>query len=317
VYQIVNITASLKELQGDLGATASVFLLDGDTQIDAIYGISVPKLGDFGVAFAARFTSPGIHHLKIAVRDVNPGDFDSSNNEAAFDMNIVVPPLVAVYYNIYYNYYDQDYQVLEESPYWLNSYSQQYTNEYLYQTLYIPATLQFPLNRVTLSVATDGVNRKNVDISNIAADSSYFDGCTTSYYASRDVGDDVFLYVQSYQDCYGGQQSYASFSRYEYTQIYYSTNFDKVWGTGSGYSGSYMSGSGIVWNVQSSIATRFVVEAGAAFGGNGLINVYPYTYNYPFDYYYYDYQDGLYDDHVTGHSAGTSTYGNLYDLTTP
>jgi len=317
VYQVVNITASLKELNGDLGATANVFLLDGDTQIDAIYGISVPKLGDLGVAFAARFTSPGVHHLKIAVRDVNPGDFDSSNNEVALDMNIVVPPLISVYYNASYNYYDQDYQVLEENPYWLYSSSQQYTNEYFYETLYIPAALQFPLSRVTLSITIDGINRKNVDISNIAADSGYSDGCYANYYVSRDLGDDVFLYVQSYQDCYGGQQAYASFSRYEYTQIYYSTNFDKIWGTGSEFSGSYVSGSGVYWNAQSSFATRFVVESGAAFGGNGLINVSPYTYNEPFDYYNYDYQDGLYDDHVAGHSAGTSTYGSVYDLTTP
>jgi hypothetical protein len=317
VHQTVNITASLKELKGDLGATANVLLLDGNTQIDAIYGVSVPKLGDLGGSFAAKFTSPGVHHLKIAVRDVNPGDFDPSNNEVAFDINIVVPPLVAVYYNAYYNYYDQDYQVLEESPYWLNSSSQQYTNEYFYETLYIPASLQFPLSRVTLSVTVDGINRKNVDISNIAADSSYYDGCTTSFYDSRDLGDDVFLYVQTYQDCYGGQQTYASFSRSEYTQIYYSTNFDKVWGTGSESSGSYSYGSGIYWNAQSSIATRFVVESGAAFGGNGLINLYSYPYNDTFDYYNYDYQDGLYDDHVTGHSAGSSSYGSVYDLTTP
>jgi hypothetical protein len=127
--------------------TVNVYLHDGDTPIDVIYGVSVPKLADLGVAFAARFTAEGVHHLKITLRDVTPGDFDNSNNEAAFDVNIVVPPLIPVYYDAYYSYYDQDYTVLEENPYWLSALSQQSTNEYLYETLYIPAALQFPLSK--------------------------------------------------------------------------------------------------------------------------------------------------------------------------
>ena len=53
--------------------TVNVYLLDGDTPIDVIYGVSLPKLADLGVAFAARFTTEGVHHHKIALRDVTPG----------------------------------------------------------------------------------------------------------------------------------------------------------------------------------------------------------------------------------------------------
>ena len=97
----------------------------------------------------------------------------------------------------------------------------------------------------------------------------------------------------------------------------YSTNFDKVWGIANEYSDSYTSGSGIYWKAQSLIATRFIVESGAAFGGSGVVNLNSNTYDEPFDYYNYDYQDNMYDDHITGRSSGSSSYGSVYDLTTP
>jgi hypothetical protein len=91
----------------------------------------------------------------------------------------------------------------------------------------------------------------------------------------------------------------------------------RLWGIANESSGSYTSGSGVYWKAQSLLATLFIVESGAAFGGSGFMNLYSSAYDEPFDYYYYDYQDNMYDDHITGRSSGSSSYSSAYDLTTP
>jgi len=225
--QIVNIFASVKELKGDLGATGNVYLLDGGNMIDVVNNVSATPLGSVGVTFSTSFSSEGLHQLTVAVREVVPGDYDLSNNQQSFSIQVVKPTLEPVFYYDYYSHYDYDYQQVVENPYWINTYRDQYTNEYTYQTLVIPVALQ-SVGRVTLKLAADGVLQDDLEALNISLYPYYSDGCYTSQYGSAYLGDSTYFYIQTYQDCYGNQSSYAQFNKYSYSDVYFSSNYYKL-----------------------------------------------------------------------------------------
>jgi hypothetical protein len=177
----------------------------------------------------------------------------------------------------------------------------------------IPAALQFPLSRVTLSIATDGVNRKNVDISISPPTPVTTMGAT---HLTQHLG----IWETMCSSIFNRIRIATVPSKYMRASAALSMRrciTPRLWGIANESSGSYTSGSSVYWKAQSLIATLFIVESGAAFGGSGFMNLYSSAYDEPFDYYYYDYMDGQYDDHITGRSSGSSSYGSLYDLTTP
>jgi len=316
-HQIVNIFASVKELKGDLGAKANVYLKEGNNVLDVINNLSMAPLGSVGIVFSTIFQTKGTHQLKIVVGDVSPGDYDLSNNEQTFNIEVVQPPLVPVFYCASYNHYEQDYQYVIENPYWISTYHDQYTNEYTSQSLYIPASFNSPLANVTLKIYGDGVLQDDLGAPNIPLFVYYSDSCYTYQSGSQYLGDETYFYIQTYQDCYGNQNSYASFSKYAYNEVIFSSYYDKYWQTTS--TSSYSNGYGTFLNAVNAVQTRFVVTGDAgAFGGNGTVgSLYTYPFDYLFDYYEYDYTDGLYDEHVTGSNRGKSVYGNNCDITTP
>ncbi len=316
-HLIVNIFASVKELKGDLGATANVYLKDGNNVIDVVTNFSITPLASVGVTFATVFQTAGAHQLKIVVGDVTPGDYDLSNNEQSFSIEVVQPPLVPVFYCASYAHYDYDYQNVVENPFWISTYHDQYTNEYTSETLYVPASFNSPLANVRLKISADGTQRDNFEVFNVPLNIDYSDGCSTNASGYQNLADGTDFYIQTYQDCYGNQNSYASFSKAYYNEIFFSSYYDKYWQTGS--TNSFASGFGTALNATTSVATRFIVQGDAgAFGGNGTLgSLYTYPFDDEFDYYEFDYTDGLFDEHVTGFNRGKSVYGSNCDLTSP
>ena len=204
-----------------------------------------------------------------------------------------------------------------ENPFWISTYHDQYTNEYTSQTLYIPAAFSSPLANVTLRLSADGIERDNLQELNIPLYIYYSDGCYLYQSGYQDLGDQTVFYIQTYQDCYGNQSSYASFNKYAYSEVYFSSFYYKLWGIGD--TNSFSNAYGTLLNATSSVTTRFIVQGDAgAFGGNGNMGFfYSYPFDSTFDYYEYDYNNGLYDEHVTGSNQGKSVYGNNCDITTP
>jgi len=316
-HQIVNIFASVKELKGDLGATANVYLKDGNNVIDVVTNFSITPLASVGVMFATIFQTAGAHQLKIVVGDVTPGDYDLSNNEQGFSIEVVQPPLVPVFYCASYGYYDQDYQYVVENPFWISTYHDQYTNEYTSETLYVPASFNSPLANVMLKISADGTERDNFEVFNVPINIDYSDGCFTNASGYRNLADGTDFYIQTYQDCYGNQSSWAWFIKAYYNEIFFSSYYDKVWQTGSTNSIAY--GYGTALNTTTSVATRFIVQGDAgAFGGNGTIgSLSTSPFDDEFDYLEYDPNDGLDDEHVTGFYRSNYVYGNNCDITSP
>ncbi len=152
---------------------------------------------------------------------------------------------------------------------------------------------------------------------NISLYPYYSDGCYTSQYGSAYLGDSTYFYIQTYQDCYGNQSSYAQFNKYSYSDVYFSSNYYKLYQTSYSYSGSYAYGTPL--NAINSVTSRFIVEGDAGgFGGNGNFGyLYYYPFDYSWDYFEFDWSDGLYDERVTGSYRGKSVYGSTYGVTTP
>jgi hypothetical protein len=315
-FQWFPISVAVRELKGDLGAKANVYLKDGDTVIDQIVGISVSPSTEVGLFFATSFQTEGLHRLKVVIGDEVPGDFDLANNTYEFSVNVVQPP--TYYCASYYLNSSESHQV-EENDYWIFRYDQQYTEESIAQSLYLPPALINPPDRVTLQIAIDGTPRYNFDLNSFTPWYSYDDGCYAYGSGYFDLGDGLVLSLNSYRYCWGYQATYATFSHYTYKVRYFSSFYQKLTGDSSSYSYDY---DNLVapWLPTSSITTRFVVTAqGQEWGGSGDFG--PLQFN-PFHYdwdYYYDWWSGdtLVPTHVTGSSDGNSGWGYKCDYAVP
>jgi hypothetical protein len=311
-YQWAYISAGVRELKGDLGATATAYLKDGDNVIDQ-RNITVDPSGEIGVFFAASFQTEGLHQLKITVGAETPGDYDPANNEVSFAINVVQPP--TLYCSSYY-FNSVDTQGVQENEFWIFRYSQQYTYEAVSQTLYLPPFLAAAPDRVQLQIGVDGVQRYSFDVNNVSW-YGYDNGCYGYGSGYLDLGDGLSLSFYSYRDCYYGYQySYASFSRYTYKNVFRSSKYLQATGqtidNPYGYDGTFDNGI-IPWKPASSITTRFVVTtSGRDWGGNGDFGTLQfYDYAYP-----YDFSDWVWDpdtySYVYSHLVGTTEQSNGY-----
>jgi hypothetical protein len=310
VRHIVNISATVRELKGDLGANANVYLLDGETVIDSVNGITVNALGEVTVVLAASFSQAGTHSLKLVVGNVTPGEYDSSNNEHSINIEVVQPALQAASYCLNYYRNEYEYESVADNPYWISTYHQRSAYEYLNERLVIPVEMQSPVGRIAMQITVDGVEYDNLEALNMPLFVYYEDGCYRYSSGSTFVGNNAYVYIQTSRDCFGFEQTYVEFQKYADTYVYFSSYYDKVWGTLS--ESSYNYGSGTFLNATSSVETRFLVESGeGAFGGQGAINqlfVYPYSYEW-------DYFD--FETHYTGFERGVTVSGSNCDITTP
>ena len=298
---VVNIAASIAEMNGDLGGTGSVYLVEGPNVLDKRDWIGVGPSGQAIVFFSTVLGALGTHHLKIVIGNETPSDYDGSNNEKQFAIEVVQQP---AYYSATYNHYIDQRSEEYNWPWWQAGTNYQNVNdESLSQTLYIPGTLSFPLKDVRIKTFIDRNLVDSFDLANLDADYSDF------YYTTlfRHLADGVDLYVTSYSFY---QQSYAQFYRSAANDVYYSVYHNIYWGDGGS---SYTTQYGSYLNATTSAGVRFVIESGGtAWGGSTTIPVYSYSWDYPFDYE--DHDSGAYD---RGYDRGSSTYGSNSGYVTP
>ena len=85
----VHVTATIAELNHDTGARATCVLSVDDTPVDRAAGIWVDAGDSVSCAFSRIFASGGFHRVRVSATDVNPGDWDTSNNAADAAISIV------------------------------------------------------------------------------------------------------------------------------------------------------------------------------------------------------------------------------------
>jgi len=97
----VDISAIVRETNGDLGARANCVLKVDGTVVDHADGIWVDAGDSATCAFRQTFTTLGTKQLEVAVTDVVPGDYDTTNNSKTATIEITNPRvLVPVWYDL-------------------------------------------------------------------------------------------------------------------------------------------------------------------------------------------------------------------------
>jgi hypothetical protein len=90
-----NVTATIREHNGDTGARANCRLLVDGAEVDRAEGIWVDAGDHVDCRFAYVFDSPGVKSLQVVVDGLNPGDWDDANNSASAELNVYDAALFA------------------------------------------------------------------------------------------------------------------------------------------------------------------------------------------------------------------------------
>jgi len=154
----VTLGATVRELNGDVGAKADCVLYVNGVEADRAKGIWADAASGVSCAFAHQFSQPGTYQLTATVEGVTPGDWDTSNNQAVG--SITIRPLGDFFYNAYVEdvtdyhytyYYDDSYSFLPQggsTSSWTNH--QEYTQDGKWQqaqfTGYINTEIPFPIS---------------------------------------------------------------------------------------------------------------------------------------------------------------------------
>jgi hypothetical protein len=110
------IAASVRELNGDVGAVADCVLLVDAVTVDRAKGIWVDAGDAVSCAFMHTFATVGQHGVTVRVEGVAPGDWDVANNEASGSIAVADPSVAPQFWNVYA--YQSDFsQVGETSGY--------------------------------------------------------------------------------------------------------------------------------------------------------------------------------------------------------
>lgn len=87
----LNISAAVQEMNQDTGASANCVLYINGVQADHATNIWVDHGGTVSCMFTHQFTSAGSYDLKVAVENVAPADYDTTNNSATATIKIASP----------------------------------------------------------------------------------------------------------------------------------------------------------------------------------------------------------------------------------
>lgn len=98
VNTAVQLTAVVRERNGDAGARANVVLYVDGHEADRAEGVWVDAGGTVSVAFTHTFKSEGARQLEVRVERVTPGDYDAANNAAAASVEVVSPRVKLSYF---------------------------------------------------------------------------------------------------------------------------------------------------------------------------------------------------------------------------
>jgi hypothetical protein len=170
----ISIAATVREMMGDLGATADCLLSADGAVVDRVPAIWVDAGGVVTCHFSTTFTTVGQHSLHVDVGNVRPGDYDLSNNGA--DATVTMAPqflFSASAYDATYSGNNMT-QVLDSSGNVLyqenDTFSGALQSASLNGSWGMPVT--FPLATVSAMATSGGTTWSLIDLANLPAGSS-------------------------------------------------------------------------------------------------------------------------------------------------
>lgn len=309
--RIVNISAPITELQGDLDATADAVLFVDGVAVDQVQGLKVAAASQVGVVFATRFQTAGIHQLKIRLQNVNPGDFDYSNNEVSFAIEAVQPAFTSMHYDAYYNHSRQESHREWDDYYSAGTSDYNYVYESFSQYMFVDSAVGFPLEIFSVGLLADGTEKITAVLNDVAGYLNDY-GCFKATAASFSLGGNAWAYVESDEDCSGAEGTSIQISNYAWTEMYFSAGYNKFWDQPpQPFQYSYNYGYGTFLDAANAVQSRVIAKgAYGTFGGNAEIpSLTTSVYEYPYDYVWEGGFSRGYDryTYTSGYNGGTTT----------
>lgn len=273
------VNTNIKELNGDIGATATVQILNGTTVLDTANGVLVNAGTQQFANYMISLPEVGTYTLTVKVSDVTPGDFDYSNNEKTFTVEVVDDNKPVSYWSSYT--YNKDYSWNYDNYY--ETYHQSESYENFSVSTWTPDKVDPASFKLKLTSETGNtIEAKLPDIY------QYYNWGDTYYFSGYDQNTNTNIW--GYSTPWGTQTYVGHYAGY------YSYNWQSYWGSGS-YSYDY----GQTLKAESSVAVNLDLLStnGTHYGGNYSISLTPYSDSW-------DYWSGWwywYNTHYWGHNT--------------
>ena len=313
----VKISAVIREINADAGATANCGLYVDGVKVDQVDGIWVDANGTVSAAFTHTFPSVGAKRIEVKIENVVPGDYDVSNNAVYGSVEVIQPGSRLNYYAEVYdydffnkgkNYYDQYYNGLPQYQY-AGEWDQKgwYQGSYMYG--YTPHAVTFPLN-ATLTESNDGETVSSASFSAVPYyDNSWSDGtyqwtqkCTNNFDSAASAY--FSLCTTSQKEIATGNVVYGTWfdtARYSGDIVYYSQGFNRAWYQDGTLAYSYSwndSGHSIFGPARQSFGSERGINLsitsgdGAVHTASPVITLQPYNQAYQQPYTCYNWNNG-------------------------
>ncbi len=235
----VNIFATVRETNGDVGALADCVLYVNGARADEALGIWVDAGSAASCAFAWTFPSVGTQQVQVKLAHITPADYDNRNDDSP-TASIEVTPAV-----LYYNAWASDATSNMSDEYsnsWVSSdglrreefsyYNTRY-DHWQFAGIYASSVgeLSFPLRRLELSQSTGGALIAETDASDVAP--TYQWGDASNGGACLYTGSDGVFFMLCTASYSGGGQVQRStsvqYARSAGEATYFGRNFYHFW----------------------------------------------------------------------------------------
>ena len=226
----INFFATVSERLGELGARASCVAYVDGTEVDRANNIWIDAGSSVGCMFTITFATTGTHKVEVRVENVQPGDFDNSNNSASTTIRVEEPNGYAAYSLQAHDYTINDsfrYVTLFDGILSDQRETETGREQVVSFVGLIPQALVFPI-RLHGEFATNGAT---IDVTDDTFDSAPFVDwqpgyCDSHYFPASNS--DTFVCV--YTGGYLAGQTVVQYDWFGQDIRYHSDTYSKVWG---------------------------------------------------------------------------------------
>ena len=226
----INFFATIGERLGELGARASCVVYVDGSEVDRADNIWIDAGSYVGCQFTVTFATKGTHNVEVRVENVQPGDFDNSNNNASMTVKVVDPNGYAAYSLQAHDYtINNSFRFVTLFNGILSDQRETDTGREQYVSFVglIPQPLAFPI-RFHGEYATNGAT---IDVKDDTFDSAPFVDWQPGYcdYHFTTTGNSD-TYVCVYTGGYLAGQTVVQYDWIGQSIRYHSDRYSKVWG---------------------------------------------------------------------------------------
>lgn len=298
----VNVSATILEINRDVGARGDCVLYVDGAAVDRATGIWVDAAGSVSCAFSYIFAAVGTKKVEVAIENVVPRDWDTTNQRIAGTIEIVEPSKPLTYW-AYFHDYDFDYTWRSEGWYKRSDGTYPATPDYKTADTQKGWTQSasvygwhtdawtFPLKQVKASTSIDGRQVDAFAMSDVAADWTYTHDAGTWHYNyscahrySAEWGAGLYICAYRHKDDASKVEytrSSAHYWRYAGDVTYYSAGYNSNWSIYSGndtryswnYSGRNARGSREAIGSVVSLSVEVTSGNGTAYKANPSLEV--------------------------------------------